>query len=204
MTSPYFPRVGPDNKLYDKHLPQRLQPADLNETIQDVVGSMFPGGNYNDTLGTITLPTTSLSSDFADVRLGTGDGVTVSQTVAAGSFTTVTLNAENSDTNDRFNPTTYLYTCASSGLYTINARIRVVDTQADGRNVGIGVHTSNVDGAWFQWFKVSTAGTGGRWTAGYTRTAIFTAGSQLRLYCYSDSGTFPINTAGMTVVYLGS
>lgn len=205
MTGPFFPSVDPTTlRLRDQHLPQRLAPAELTEFIQDTVGGMFPDATYNDTLGTITGGTKGAQTGFADVRLGSGDGTSTAQTVSAGSFTTVVLNTELSDVSDRFNTSTGIYTCASPGLYTLSARVRVVDAAADGRNIGVGVHTSNADGAWFQWFKVATSGTGGRWTAGYTRTAVFAAADQLRLYVYSDGGTLPINTAGMTVTYLGS
>lgn len=203
MTGPFFPSVDSASlRLRDQHLPQRLQPADLTETIQDVVGSMFPGATYNDTLGTVTLPSTSLTVGFVDARLGTGNGTSTAQTISSGSFTTIVLDTEAADVSSRFNPTTGIYTCAAAGLYDVTARVRVVDGNADGRNFGIGVHTSNADGAWFQWYRISTPSTG-RWTAGYTRTAQFAANDQLRLYCYSDGGTTLINTAGMTITYLG-
>lgn len=204
MTGPFFPSVDSATlRLRDQHLPQRLQVADLNETIEDRVGSMFPGATYNDTLGTVTLPSSSAATGFADVRLGTGDGTTTAQTISAGSFTTVGLNTVITDSANRFSTSTGIYTCQAAGLYAVTARVRVVDGNADGRNVGVGVHTSNVDGAWFQWYRVATPSTG-RWTAGYARTALFAAGDQLRLYCYSDGGSTLINTAGLTITYLGA
>lgn len=205
MSSPFF--IEGDTTtgtMFENNVPARLQPANLRETVEDIVGGMFPGATYNDTLGTISLPSTSAAVGFADVRLGNGDGITTSQLVSAGTFTTVGLNTEISDVSDRFNTATGIYTCAAQGLYVINARVRVVDAAVDGRNIGLGVHTANSDGIWFQWFKVATSGTGGRWAAAYARTALFAAGDQLRLYMYSDGGQFPINAAGMTVTYLGA
>ena len=65
--------------------------------------------------------------------------------------------------------------------------------------MGIGVHTSNSDGAFFHWWQTSTAN--GAKAYPYTRVAVFDAGDQLRAYVYSDNAR-AVNQAGMSFIRL--
>lgn len=130
------------------------------------------------------------------VEVSTDGGGSTSQTVSNASWTTIILDTEASDANSLFNNSTYIYTVPSTGIYFCQALVRPVDSQfakatwPDGSGMGIGVHTSNIDGPWFQWNKImwmSGAG-GGRLAMDYTRIATFTVSDQLRLYCFQDSG----------------
>lgn len=146
-----------------------------------------------------TLANATFSSTFADASLGSGDGSTNMQSVAAGSFTTISLNTKVSDPGNNFNTSTFMYTVPSTGLYLVLARMRIVDASTSGNNYGISVHTSNSDGPWFQWQTNASQSGGNRWSANYQRLASFSAGNQLRLFTYGQSA-FNINNAAMQIL----
>ena len=130
------------------------------------------------------------------IEVSSDAGGATKQTVGNASMDTVILDTEASDVNGLFNNSTYIYTVPSTGVYFCQALIRLVDGQVakatwpDGAGFGMGVHTSNIDGTWFQWNKLMwMSGTGGgRVSFDYTRIATFTAADQLRLYCFHDNG----------------
>lgn len=87
-----------------------------------------------------------------------------------------------------FDAATDIYTVPAGGIYVAQALVRITDGFGTNCNVGIGWHTSEVDGYWFQWNKYVT-GSGGRCSFDYTRVASFGVGNQLRLYLWQDSGS---------------
>lgn len=139
-----------------------------------------------------------IPSTYVEVLADGGGGLT-KQVISNATFTTLTLDVEVSDANNLF--ASNLYTVPSDGVYFIQALVRIVDGQfakatwPDGSGIGLGVHTSNIDGSWFQWNKVNMNGVGGsRFSMDYTRIGSFVAGNQLRLYTFSDSGAAQFNT----------
>lgn len=156
-----------------------------------------------------TLPWTTTGADmitainlipatYVEVLADGGGGAT-KQVISNAVFTTLTLDTEISDANGLF--ASNLYTVPSDGVYFIQAMVRIIDSQfakatwPDGTGIGLGVHTSNIDGPWFQWNKVNMNGVGGnRYSMDYTRIGSFVAGNQLRLYLFSDSGASQFNT----------
>lgn len=131
---------------------------------------------------------------FADGRR-TSDQVVDSQV-----FTTINLNVEASDVGANFDPGTGLYTVPAAGIYTCGALVRLKDGSSALQNVGVGIHTSNNDGPWFQWFLTRTENVNPtRLSFGYSRIAQFNAGDQLRLYVWCGSGA-TFESAQMTVI----
>lgn len=142
----------------------------------------------NGTGGGARAPSANLT--FADVSFVNGTGWDLPN----GAFTKLPLDTEAADAGNNFNPASgqYIYTVPATGIYMIQALVRVLDgnwTVAGGANLAMGVHTSEIDGAWVQWNKVMPLNSGGgRASFDYTRPAMFTANDQLRLYAYQDSG----------------
>jgi hypothetical protein len=125
---------------------------------------------------------------FMSVTNGTGAGTI--QTLSNAVFTTMDIaGTVTVDTDGALNTTTDIYTVPTTGTYLCQALVRVADGFTVNSNLGIGIHTSNVDGAWVQWNKIMPLNTGGgRLSCDYTRIAPFNSGDQLRLYCFQDSG----------------
>lgn len=117
-----------------------------------------------------------------------GDGTNTMQTISNTTFTTVDVaGSVPSNPDGGFNSTTDIYTLSAGGIYVCTAMVRIKDGFATTCNFGVGIHTSNVDGAHFQWNKYFT-GAGGRCAFSYLRSASFSAGNQLRLFVWQDSG----------------
>jgi hypothetical protein len=130
----------------------------------------------------------SAKAHFMSVTNGTGAGTI--QTLSNAVFTTMDIAGTVAvDTDGALNTTTDIYTVPATGTYYCQALVRVADSFAVNSNLGIGIHTSNIDGAWLQWNKIMPLNTGGgRLSCDYTRIAPFNGGDQLRLYCFQDSG----------------
>ena len=131
------------------------------------------------------------AATFADVEL---PGATSAQTLPFATAQKINLNSEISDPGNNFNPSTNLYTCPATGLYFCHAVIRINDGQASaagGPNFGMGVHTSaDLAETSFLWHKLPNIAAGsGRAAVEYTRVASFSAGNQLQLYAFWDSGS---------------
>jgi hypothetical protein len=118
-----------------------------------------------------------------------------------GNFVTVPCTTVVSDANSHWDNVNYQYVVPATGTYLILARVRPTDNTPSGRDLGMGVHSSNSDGAWFQWQPVAATTTGGRFTENYQRLDPFTAGDRLRLYVYWD-GTSPtgITAASLQII----
>jgi hypothetical protein len=145
-----------------------------------------------DYLQTTTLPT--LDTRYAPSALAyyletnNGNGASTIQTISNVTFTSIDVaGTVAANPGGGFNATTDLYTLPAGGIYVCQALVRIADGFGTSTNVGLGVHTSNVDGYWFQWNKYVTGG-GGRCSFDYTRVASFAAGNQLRLYMFQESG----------------
>jgi hypothetical protein len=150
-----------------------------------------------------------IPSTYIEVYADGGAGAT-KQTVTNVTWQKMTLDVETSDINNLFNNSTYIYTVPTTGVYFCQALIRPVDNQfvstttwPTGTGLGIGVHTSEIDGTWFQWNKIQNmAGAGGgRCSLDYTRIASFNASDQLRLYTFSDSGVSINYTTAALVIF---
>ena len=150
-------------------------------------------------------------STFADVYMSAGGGSSI-QSLFNGTFITLNLDTETSDVNNLFNPSSHLYTCPATGLYACSALVRCRDNQwnnVNGDNLGIGIRANweaNADPATsFKWDKVQTlAAGGGRFTTDHYRVGRFSAGDQLQLYAYQDSGaTRDLYSASMQIYRVG-
>ena len=86
-----------------------------------------------------------------------------------------------------FDLATDVYTTPVAGVYLCRALMRITDGFGTSTNVGMGIHTSNVDFSGFQWNKYVTGG-GSRCAFDYMRIASFGAGAALRLYAWQESG----------------
>ncbi len=139
----------------------------------------------------------ALEPTFIDVSGAAGQ-------VIGAAFTTVIMTTENSDPNGHHNTATGIYTVPSSGLYQITGTFRVQDGSTVGRQFGVGVHTSNIDGYWFYWHAVqNTTVAADRTTYPYIRVGRFTAGDQLRMFSYADGGNVTILLTGMQIIKIG-
>lgn len=132
---------------------------------------------------------TEAQYEFMDATAGSGQSI-------GAAFTTVALPTEVTDTGGNYDPATYFYTVPTTGIYEITGTLRVPDSVGANKQMGVGVHTSNVDGPWFLWYAVGGAT---RQTWPYIRRARFTAGEQLRMYAYSDSAGMSIQAASMQI-----
>lgn len=94
-----------------------------------------------------------------------------------------------------YNTSTYIYTIPEDGLYDCQATIRIQDSAA-ARSLGIGIGVSNADGAHFQWAEFGGAQRSSRQ---YRRVTRFLTGNQVRLYIYSDSLTFAVNSGNLAI-----
>lgn len=116
-----------------------------------------------------------------------GNGASVVQTVPTATFRKLDVAGTVATNNGGgFSSSTDIYTVPAGGIYVAQALVRVTDGFGTATSVGIGWHTSEIDGYWFQWNKYVT-GAGNRCSLDYTRIASWSAGNQLRLYMYQDS-----------------
>jgi hypothetical protein len=128
-----------------------------------------------------------------------GDGTNTMQTIASGTpFKRLNVaGTVSANPGGGFDAGTDVYTIPGGGIYICQALVRIKDGTGGSFNFGIGWHTSEDDGYWFQWNKYFT-GAGGRCSFDYTRVAAFGVGNQCRLYCFQDSG----NPVDLTAVNL--
>jgi hypothetical protein len=117
---------------------------------------------------------------FADTFLDTAQSS--AYTIGGTSFQPL-LFPEVVDAGNRYDPATGVYAVPSTGLYLCLARLRIPDNLGP-VHFGMGVHTANADGPWFQW----QTSPGNRYTANYQRLARFNTGDGLRLFAYYATG----------------
>lgn len=124
------------------------------------------------------------------------------QTIGTASWTTINVGGTVATNNGggTWNSSSDEYTIPAGGVYVSQALVRVEDSVGASFNLGLGVHTSNVDGYWFQWNKYVTGG-GGRCAFDYTRVCSFGVGNQVRLYCFQDSGSNKNLWAAQLAIY---
>lgn len=123
---------------------------------------------------------------FVDVE--NGDGVGTITPVNNASWTRI--NAAGtvwSNNGGGWDSSTDLYTIPAAGVYFCQALVRLADGIGTSFNLALGIGVTEADGPWVQWNKYFT-GAGGRCAFDYTRFAGFSAGAQLRLYTFQDSG----------------
>jgi hypothetical protein len=135
---------------------------------------------------------------FLDVE--NGDGTNVLNAVNNGTWTRInaagTVWANN---GGGWDSSTDIYTIPAGGTYFCQALVRLADGIGTSFNFGLGIGLTEGDGSWFQWNKYFT-GAGGRCAFDYTRIAGFSAGQQVRLYCFQDSGaTQNVTRAAMQI-----
>ena len=168
------------------------------EAVQDIVGAMVAGagGTYDDTAGTITLPSggggggSAGAVQFVVAREG------ASVPVGASSFTTYPLNGTPTVNigGGSWNAGTYAYTVPSSGLYLCLGMIRLSDNSAE-RSTALAIGTTNADGPHVDWSVMGGTYARQRSSRQYVRLTRFTTGDQVRMYIYSDGATFPTHDA---------
>jgi hypothetical protein len=151
------------------------------------------------------LPSTYAPSALAYyLETNGGDGTNTWQTIGSGvNNPMTTLNVAGTvaaNPGGGFNAGTDIYTIPGGGIYVCQALVRVKDGFSGNFNLGIGWHTSSIDGYWFQWNKYVT-GSGGRCSFDYTRVASFAPNDPCRLYCFQDSGSNVDLTAVNLSVY---
>lgn len=137
---------------------------------------------------------TAVVSSFCDVSLNTN------KTIAATGFNTIILDTVNTDVGGNYNLTTGIYTVPFTGLYQIATKVRINDGTSSNLSYGQGVHTSNIDGPWFQWFITVGGATTNRNGSLNLRFVRFLAGSQLRLYMYPDGFNASIGACSLNVI----
>ena len=172
--------------------PQPLNPA--NRVEASLVNRIKQVSAQSVSAASATFPTS-----FSDVYIGTNDGTATVQSVPATTFTLINLTTVASDPGANFSTTTKFYTVPSTGLYMIFAKIRILDSSTAGNNIGFGVHTSNIDGPWFQWQINPAATANSRQTFNYQRLAYFNAGDQLRMFTYGQTA-YVISVASMQIL----
>lgn len=117
-----------------------------------------------------------------------GNGASIVQTINSAVWTRLNVAGTVATNNGGgFSAASDIYTIPGGGIYVAQALVRVTDGFGTNCNLGIGWHTSESDGYWFQWNKYVT-GSGGRCSLDYTRAATWNAGDQCRLYAFQDSG----------------
>lgn len=102
-----------------------------------------------------------------------------------------------------YNTTTSLFTVPITGVYQITGTIRYVDGSPAGNQFGVGVHTSNADGAWFLWHAIqATTNVNRRTSFPYIRVVSLNAGQVLRMYSIVDGPAMNISDVAMQVRFL--
>lgn len=132
--------------------------------------------------------TTWVPANFANTFISVNK--TADTSVAGNAFTKVDFVNVISDVGSNFSTANSWYTVPSTGVYCITGSLRVDDTSAASfpkTNLGVGVHSSSADGGWFLWSAIVDSPPYNRTTIPYSRTDAFTAGDQLRMFCYFDT-----------------
>jgi hypothetical protein len=144
----------------------------------------------------------SAKAYFCDVQ--NGDGIATITALNNVQWTTINVaGTVNANPGGGFDAATDYYTTPIAGIYFCQALVRLHEGFGTSTNVGIGIHTSNDDGYWFQWNKYVSGG-GGRCSLDYTRIASFPQGAPLRLYAWQESGfTMNVTRASMQIFRIG-
>jgi hypothetical protein len=174
--------------------------ADEVNAISNHVNNVLPG-----------LYAPSALATFCDVYMQQFPLGGTIQTLPFASFTTLNLDREHYDQANAFDTGSHFYTVPATGFYSCTALVRLQDaalTNAQGSNVGVGIHTSNGDDTSFHWNKVPPTNVGtARSMLAYQRTARFAQGDPLRLYAFYDSGvgsgSLALMSARMTIYRIG-
>jgi hypothetical protein len=116
---------------------------------------------------------------------------------AGGSFITVPLGTEVNDAGGNYNNSTYIYTVPVTGWYMAVGKFRLPDSGA-AYSVGLGIHTSNADGTWVQW----GLGVSNRNGLLNTIVAYYTAGDQVRMFAFIDTGGSTTVTNAELTIYM--
>lgn len=161
----------------------------MSRTWTDGSGLALDAANLNAMETDITTGMSTGSVYFSAKRISTTQTYLTHQTFATFPLDTVIENTG----GGTWDSTNYLYTVPKSGLYMCLAGMRATDsagTTSPNFSMGIGIHTSNIDGWWVHWADSGSTMRPGRQ---YTRVARFNSGDHLRLYAYYDAGSdFPI------------
>ena len=171
-------------------------------------GALLPSGGQN---GQILMKRSDTDCDFTWGNIpqdtifsaSVGTGAAGSATVAIAPIDTyyaipLTTVVTNRGGGNWANNTTY--TIPSAGVYMIRSSVRLVDS-SPAREFYQVVNDSAQDipeGAWHN------SGTGRRFTMQYSRLSRFTAGTQLRLYVYSESKVGNISAASLSIVKISN
>ena len=171
-------------------------------------GALLPSGGQN---GQILMKHSDSDCDFTWGNIpqdtifsaSVGTGAAGSATVAIAPIDTyyaipLTTVVTNRGGGNWTNNTTY--TIPSAGVYMIRSSVRLVDS-SPAREFYQVVNDSAQDipeGAWHN------SGTGRRFTMQYSRLSRFTAGTQLRLYVYSESKVGNISAASLSIVKISN
>ena len=171
-------------------------------------GALLPSGGQN---GQILMKNSDTDCDFTWGNIpqdtifsaSVGTGAAGSATVAIAPIDTyyaipLTTVVTNRGGGNWTNNTTY--TIPSAGVYMIRSSVRLVDS-SPAREFYQVVNDSAQDipeGAWHN------SGTGRRFTMQYSRLSRFTAGTQLRLYVYSESKVGNISVASLSIVKISN
>ena len=171
-------------------------------------GALLPSGGQN---GQILMKHSDTDCDFTWGNIpqdtifsaSVGTGAAGSATVAIAPIDTyyaipLTTVVTNRGGGNWTNNTTC--TIPSAGVYMIRSSVRLVDS-SPAREFYQVVNDSAQDipeGAWHN------SGTGRRFTMQYSRLSRFTAGTQLRLYVYSESKVGNISAASLSIVKISN
>lgn len=142
----------------------------------------------------------ALSHHYVRATIGTGNGGTTTFT-GGQSFSVVPLDTVDYDTAGGFDTATHFYTIPITGVWLVNAFVRVTDGTPS-RSIGFGVDKVTADSPTFAW-DITNDGQGARHTEIYANAAFFNQGDRVRLFIYCDSGaSTPFANAAMTLSLL--
>jgi hypothetical protein len=158
------------------------------------------GLSYDAPSSTLSATAAGFASTFTAATLdGGASDQTTAQALAASGFRIVLLNTAATGAAN-FNTTTALYTVPSTGIYMISARVRPTGGFTANQPIGLGVDTASADSPNFKWTSFGSSSGTPRTSVDYARTDNFTAGAQLRLFMYSETGAINIYRASMSIV----
>jgi hypothetical protein len=173
---PYAARVSTPALPYRGHAPVTWDTKSIAD-LKNTVDTHNHDGRYSPSALTYYL------------ECNNGDGTNTLQTIPNATWRKLDVAGPvAANPGGGFNAGTDIYTIPGGGIYVCQALVRIKDGFAVACNLGIGWHTSEIDGYWFQWNKYVT-GSGGRCALDYTRIAAHAFNDQYRLYCFQDSGS---------------